>query len=599
MPRAAEPIALMPGKPGISKKDSELSTGDRWIDGDNVIFVDGKPEKMAGFDELGISSVSDAVRGILAWSTQDLNPFIGFGTYRKLYVSDQGLGAPYDITPIDATGTLSGPFATTNGSATVAVTDTAHGRTTGDEATFSGGSAVGGITISGTYTIQTIVDQDTYTITHTSAATSSATGGGTVTYSYPLSIGSTDPVVGDGYGAGGYGLFDYGDPTEDVEGGFIFDPRVWHLDKYGDLMIVNPVNYGVYWFDPTDMPAYVRAEAITNAPTECRAVFVTFERYIFALGVDGDPLKIKWPDRNDPTAWTPSSTNTANSRRLTEGTRIISGAGLANLVSLVWTDTALYHFRYTGLSFIYDSRVIGTNCGLVSPLAKVVHQGVAYWMSHHEFLMSSGSAPVSIPNSEDIREFVFNALRRTGYEFKCNAYFNALHNYIFWFYVPSAATEPTLYVGVNLKDFSWTIGTRTRTSGTFLKGSDQRPILADDTGMIYQHEEGLDAEDLAIDTYITRAPMQIRNGAQLGEIHGLIADFKRQTGNMSIEIETYDRIREGVLDRETAVIAETDDLVDVRIGGRIAKVTLRSNVVGGDFRLGDPMLQIKATGSRP
>jgi hypothetical protein len=598
MATPAQPVSLMAG-PGISKKDTDLALSDRWIDCDKVLFIDGKPQKMGGWEEFGIDSVGDAIRGILAWSTTELVPFIGFGTHRKLYAVDQGLGDPYDITPIEATGSLTDPFATTDGSAIVVVTDASNGRVVGDEVIFDDATAVGGITIDGSYVIQEIVDQDTYTIEHTAPATSTvASGGGTVSFEYLLGISGEDPVLGDGYGAGGYGLFDYGEPTEDPDGGFIFDPRVWSLDQYGDFMVANPVNKGVYFFDPTDTPAYQRAAAISGAPTECRSVFVTPERFIFALGVDGDPMNIKWPDRDDPTDWTPTDVNTSNERRLREGTRIIAGRGLANLLSLVWTDTAVYRFQYTGRAFVYDSELIGTNCGLTSPLAMVVHQGVAYWLSFNDFLMSSGNAPVPIPNSTDVREFVLTNMRRLGYEFKANAHLNTRHNYIFWFYVPEGSSEPGLYVAVSLVDFSWVVGELERTSGTYLKGPDQRPILADSTGTIYQHEEGVDADGETMESFITRAPIQMRNGAQLGEISALIPDTQRQVGNMTVEIETYDRLRDGVLDELVEAFDEEESIVDLRIGGRLAKVTLRSNVLGGDFRLGAPMLEVKATGSR-
>jgi hypothetical protein len=594
----AAPVALMPERPGISKQDSAIASGNRWIDADKIIFVDGRPQKMAGWAALALSTVIDPIRGVLAWSTQRLAPFIAYGTHRKLYVADQQLTDPYDITPVEHSGVMTNPFTTTIGSADVKVEDTAHHPAVGDEFIFSGASPVGGITINGSYDVVSIIDHDHFTITHSTPASSSATGGGSVSYGHLLAIGGVDPVLGDGYGSGGYGLFDYGEPTEDTEGNVIFEPRVWSFDNYGDLLLANPVNNGIYEFNPNATPAYQRAVAITNAPTECRSVFVTPERFIFALGCDGDPMNIKWPDQNDRTNWTPGSASTANSRRLREGTRIITGRGLANLVSLVWTDTALYRFQYTGSSFVYDSQLVGTNCGLVSPMAAVVHQGTAYWMSPSDFLFFSGGSPQSIPNSEDVREFVIRSLRTLGYEFKCNAHLNTRHNYVFWFYVATGSTEPGLYVGVSLKDFSWIVGSLERTSGTFLEGSDQRPILAGANGVLYQHEEGVDNNGAAMNSYITRAPMQIMQGMQLGEMQGMVADFQRQTGDLTVEIVAYDRLREGPLDTETETIAETDDLVDLHIGGRLAKITIRSNVLGGDFRMGAPLLEVKAMGKR-
>jgi hypothetical protein len=193
---------------GISKRGSPLSVGSRWIDSDKVIFVDGRPQKFPGWITKSISSVTDPIRGLLFWATLELLFFYGLGTYRKLYVMDQG-ETPTDITPVESTGTLlSNPFTTVNGSASVTVTHVAHGRNEGDEVRYSGATAGGGITIDGTYQVTSRVSDDLYTIEHTVAATISlgGSGGSSVAYQYELTIGTVDPLEGDGYGAGPYGL---------------------------------------------------------------------------------------------------------------------------------------------------------------------------------------------------------------------------------------------------------------------------------------------------------------------------------------------------------------------------------------------------------
>jgi len=69
------------------------------------------------------------------------------------------------------------PFSVTISSPTVTVTQAAHGLATGDTITIAGATAVGGITPSGAYQV-TVLTLNTYTITHGSNATSTATGGG-------------------------------------------------------------------------------------------------------------------------------------------------------------------------------------------------------------------------------------------------------------------------------------------------------------------------------------------------------------------------------------------------------------------------------------
>jgi hypothetical protein len=138
------------------------------------------------------------------WVTLRGYNLLGVGTNLKYYVES---GGTYnDITPIRDTNVLTNPFATTISSTTVTVTDAGHGAIAGDFVTFSGATAVGGLTINGEYEIVTATT-NTYTITAASAATSTATGGGTVTAVYQINVGA--PIYGfqTGWGAGLWGGF--------------------------------------------------------------------------------------------------------------------------------------------------------------------------------------------------------------------------------------------------------------------------------------------------------------------------------------------------------------------------------------------------------
>jgi len=84
----------------------------------------------------------------------------------------------------------SNPFSTTSGSATVLVTIPAYGASVNDFVTFSGASAVGGLTLNGTYQIVSTPSSSTFTITAGSTATSTVLqppgGGGTVTAAFQV-----------------------------------------------------------------------------------------------------------------------------------------------------------------------------------------------------------------------------------------------------------------------------------------------------------------------------------------------------------------------------------------------------------------------------
>ena len=80
------------------------------------------------------------------------------------------------------------------------------GTVDGDFVTFSGATAVGGLTLNGEFRI-TYVNTNSYTIIAPSAANADATGGGTVTATYQINVGQAVFGYAAGWGAGLWGGF--------------------------------------------------------------------------------------------------------------------------------------------------------------------------------------------------------------------------------------------------------------------------------------------------------------------------------------------------------------------------------------------------------
>ena len=100
---------------------------------------------------------------------------------------------------------MSNPFSTISGSNIVTVTDASYLPNIGDYVVFSGGSAVGGLTITGEYIVTNVTSSTTYQITTINNATSTTTGGGTVTAAYEYPSGLNVFSIGTGWGAGPWG----------------------------------------------------------------------------------------------------------------------------------------------------------------------------------------------------------------------------------------------------------------------------------------------------------------------------------------------------------------------------------------------------------
>jgi hypothetical protein len=576
---------------GINKDDTTYSKVGRWTDSQWVRFFEKSIEKIGGFEKLIEDAVLGVARSQLPWVDNNQNRRDAIGTHRRLYYYYAGQFT--NITPIRATSTINtDPFVTTASSAIVEVTDTAHGAAAGDIVSFSGATAVGGITINGEYTITTLVDANTYTITHTSAASSSATGGGaSVVAAYEISAGLEDSILAFGYGVGGYGVGTYGSiRTTSIT----LAARTWSLGVRGDSLYACPRGGSIYKWSPGD----TRATLLTNAPTQNVGIFVEEGGIIVAFGAGGQKSNVQWCDQDLDTLWTPAIDNTAGDKLLAQTGELLAGATTEDQVSILWTELRAVRMQRITDDFVFAFRSFPENTGIIGPNAGASLQSRFFWMGQDDFLMSDGAQVVPIPNSEDIRRYVFGDINVTQGA-KCFAGINAQFSEVWFFYCSASSDEVNRYVSVNIKDFSWfngNIDSFPRTSWAD-KGIYEAPFAFDPDGYMYQHETGKDADGAAIDAYVKTAPFADPSGRTI-EVLSVIPDIKNQVGDVTVAIMVREDPQDSETTDDTVTLTTTSEAEEPRAAGRLVAFRIRSNAVGGDFRMGKPEFQAILTGAR-
>jgi hypothetical protein len=590
------PLPIVP-PPGVVLTESEHSVEGRWIASDNVRFVKGRPQKIGGNVKITTQATSGQPRSSHAWRDNVQNGYFSVGTYRKLYAYNP-VWNQTDITPYRDEGTLGNdPFTTVNGSDLVEVADALHGVSVGDTVFYSGATAVGGITPNGTFIVAQVLGSGSYKFQFTSAATSDDTGGGaSVEYKYEIPIGNELGAFGYGYGVGGYGLEGYGDERDSST--IFLEPRIWSLDHFGQLLVASYNGGSIYLFDPTEIEPWDRAELISadpGLPTDVRAMFVTPERFIFALCIG---MLVKWCSQGDYLIWTPAVGNTANIRTLTEGTKLVGGKVLSDFISLVWTDAALYRFQYTGSTYIYNSSMVAKDCGLVSPNAAITAGGIAYWMGQDTFWHYAGSV-APMPNVEDIRKYIFDRVDiNSGYQ--CNASYWPQHNEVAFFITVEGQTTPTIGVLFSIENKCWAPLSFGRCSGAHFTQGDTRPYMAQSDGHLYLHEFGYDDNGEILPWSLQLASYSMNEGGAHMDAESLIPDFKEQVGEITLTIDTYDYLNDSTFeDTETETIAVQDTgAIDMRVSGRYIGMMLSGDTLGCYFRWGKPVLWVKPSGRR-
>ena len=211
-------------QPGFNKQVTETTAEGQWVDGDNVRFRYGTPEKIGGWAQLGESKLTGAARASHHLVNKSGNKFAIIGTNRILYAYTGGVF--YDIHPIRSTTTLTNAFSTTNGSPTVTITFSGdHGLVAGDIILLDNFTTITNSNYSASdfndkkFMVTTVVDSSVITITMPSneSGSGATTSGGIRVQTY-YSVGPAEQLPGFGWGLGQWSGTVSGEATTTLNG---------------------------------------------------------------------------------------------------------------------------------------------------------------------------------------------------------------------------------------------------------------------------------------------------------------------------------------------------------------------------------------------
>lgn len=244
------PLQKILFKPGVNRENTRYTNEGGWYECDKVRFRQGTPEVIGGWQRISGNTFLGVCRSLWNWVTLAGANLIGVGTNLKFYIALAGVY--YDITPIRASSTINNnPFVATLNSATITVTDTAHGCVTGDYVTFSGATGLGGnvtaTVLNSEYQV-TVINANSYTITvsvlaNASDVSGSPGGGAAVVAAYQVNTGPATATAAYGWGGGGWGAgtWGYGAATN-------IALRLWNQMNYGQDLIFGPRGGGLYYW---------------------------------------------------------------------------------------------------------------------------------------------------------------------------------------------------------------------------------------------------------------------------------------------------------------------------------------------------------------
>ena len=610
------PLSRYTFQPGINKEGTSYSNEGGWYDCDKIRFRSGRPEKIGGWVKNNLNTFLGICRKLHQWVALDSDKFIGLGTNLKLYLNKGS--SYYDITPIRAT-TSAGDvtFSASNGDATITVADTAHGAVKNDFVTFSGAASLGGNIVANVlnqeYQIATIVNANSYTIeakdtdgaTVTANASDTGNGGSSVVGAYQINVGLDDYVSGFGFGSGYFGESSWGGGTS----GFSSQLRLWTIDNFGEDMISNPRGGGLFYWDKTNgentrSVNFSSLSGASDVPTIANQIIVSeTDRHILALGANTigtstqDPMLVRWCNQEDAAMWTPKTTNTAGSIRLSAGSKII-GASRTREEIIIFTDIALYAVQFIGPPFTFGVNLVTQSVSMVSPQAAINANNSIYFMDEDNFYIYEGGVQ-SLPCT--VRAYVFDDFNYSQV-YKVFAAKNAKFNEVTWFYCSSSSTEIDRYVTYNYLDKVWHIGNMDRTAWIDIGSSTVAPLAAGTNNYLYDHETGSNADGSAMTAFVESADFDAGDGNQFMFINRIIPDVlfygSSTDPTVTYSIKTRNYPLGTLTTATTASVGSSTGVSNVRARARQMRVRVESTDEDNLWRLGDTRFDIRQDGRR-
>jgi len=382
-----------------------------------------------------------------------------------------------------------------------------------------------------------------------------------------------------------------------------------------------------------------------------------------------DPLLIRFATQDQPNVWTPLVTNSAGFLQVSRGSAIVCAIATRQEI-LVYTEGTLNSLQFTGTTDVFSLQELSDNISIIGPRAVVAVNNTAYWMGHDKFYAYGGrveTLPCTLRNhvfqnfNYDQADQVVSGTNEGWNEIWWfyptadsninNAYVIYNHLEKIWYYgtidrtawsdsslreypqaltgtyVTGSISSTTLTItavnagalqvgsviegtGIAVGTTITALGTGTGGVGTYTVNIAQQlnstPITSD--SIIYNHEEGLNDDTTAMESYIASSDFDLVDGDQFILTKRIIPDFNFEGSTAALpEVTMYIKPRnfpgnaysntdsEAVI--ETSVDIYTEQIF-MRARARQMAIQVESTDLDVQWQLGSPRLDGRPDGRR-
>jgi hypothetical protein len=404
--------------------------------------------------------------------------------------------------------------------------------------------------------------------------------------------------------------------------------RLWSHDNFGEDIIINPRDGGIFYWDKTnglgnraiELSATSTYSGETSVPTIAKQVLVSDQdRHVIVFGCDGlganssatqgdgvqDPLLIRFSSQENPVDFFPTATNTAGDLRLGGGSTFVQAVETKQQI-LVFTNKTLHAMKFIGPPFTFGLQELSKNITIMSPFSAIAVEDAVYWMGVDTFYVYAGGQTIQLPCTVKDKVFLdFNFEERDKVHVGLNSEFSE----ILWFYPSSAGTEIDKYVAYNYLEKVWYYGTLVRQA--WLDRGIRNLPQATGNQYLYNHEVGFDDDGSAMTSFIESSAIDIGDGDKFLFIKQVIPDitFNGSTSvNPDVSFTMKTRNNPGANFNETTQVTtqrsatspveQFTEKLNYRLRGRSFALRIDSTSLGTKYKLGTPRVDIREDGRR-
>jgi hypothetical protein len=415
-------------------------------------------------------------------------------------------------------------------------------------------------------------------------------------------------------------------------------------------------------------PADVPTEAMQILVSQNDKHLLAFGCTPFGGGA-ADPLLIRFATQDQPNVWTPLVTNSAGFLRVSRGSAIVCAVATRQEI-LVYTEGTLNSLQFLGTTDVFGLQELADNISILSPRAVVTVNNTAYWMGHDKFYAYGGrveTLPCTLRNhvfqnlnyeqADQIVSGTNEGWNEVWWFYPTadsninNAYVIYNHLEKIWYYgtidrtawsdsslreypqaltgtyvtgsissttlTITAVTAGSLQVGSVLDGTGvlpgttiTALGTGTGGTGTYTVNISQSVVsttLTSDS-LIYNHEQGLNDDTTAMESYIASSDFDLVDGDQFILTKRIIPDmnFEGSTANtptvtMYIKPRNFPGSAYTNIESDNVIETSVDvytEQIFMRARARQMAIEVASTDLNVQWQLGSPRLDGRPDGRR-